>query len=130
MPGTRRIPIGRPPLSVITPPMVAIFDRLRYAAFYSDKWWALHGELWNAYQAELGARTGKTRPWEWPLCVAAKDDANPYPVGTPAHLSWQPDFRAREMWEMLARASCEAREARKARPAARNGRSTERPPAV
>jgi hypothetical protein len=91
----------------ITPRMVAIFDKMRYAGGkrYDD----LHDELWDLYQAELSARTGRTRPWEWPLCVNPAHDRNPYASGTPAHLSWKPDERAQDMWQMLVDASHEAR---------------------
>jgi hypothetical protein len=108
----------------ITPRMISIFDRMRYASGkrYDD----LHDEIWALYQAELSARTGRTRPWEWPLCVNPRFDLNPYPAGTPAHLSWQPDLRAQEMWQALVDASREAREARRV---PRNG-STDQPPSL
>src|SRR5262249_44979572 len=84
----------------ITPQMIAVFDKLRRARSeqqYDD----LHGELWGAYQAELRARTGRTRPWEWPICVDPRYDENPYPHGTWPHANWQPNERARAMWRQL-----------------------------
>ena len=121
MPFKRRVSKERDP--VITPAMIAIFDKMRYAGGQRQN--DLHGQLWDAYQSELSARTGRTKPWEWPLALDPRDDVNPYAPGTLAHLSWQPNERARTMWKTLLDAS---RQARETRTAARNGRLSNQPP--
>jgi len=109
MPFKRRTNKTRDP--VITPQMVAIFDRMRYAR--GERWDDLHSELWDCYQAALAP--ARTRPWEWPLCIDPRADTNPYPQGSAAWLAWHPNERAREMWRALDAASRAARAARSKR---------------
>jgi hypothetical protein len=116
MPFKRRVSKERD--TPITPQMVAVFDQMRRAR--GERRRQLHGELFDLYMAALSPHP---RPWEWPLCIDPREDVNPYPPGTAAHLSWEPNLGAQEMWK-LDQASCEAR-------AARNGSgSTKHPPAA
>src|SRR5262245_22941150 len=108
MPFKRRVSKERDP--VITPAMIAIFDKMRYAG--GQRYDDLHVELWDAYQAELSVRARGTKPWEWPLCIDPRDDTNPHPKGSAAWLAWQPNERAREMWKALDQARREARAVR------------------
>ena len=85
--------------SPITPRAIEIFDRMRRCGYGSDMWWGLHSML----SAEL-----RCKPWDYP-CIAPPNERNPYPPGTPAHLSWRPDADAQALWQALAQASREAR---------------------
>jgi hypothetical protein len=117
---TNRTPIRRSSQPAITPQMIALFDRMQRARS-QEQYDEAHGQLWDCYQMALRPRT---RPWEWPLCVDPRDDVNPYPPGSNAYRSWQPNLRAQEMWKALDAASREAKRAeREARKAA-----TQQPP--
>jgi len=123
MPGTKRTPVTRTPISPITPRMVELFDAMRRAT--GERRDRLHCDLFDTY---MDALMPHPRPYEWPVCVDPRTDTNPYPPGTPAHASWQPDLRARRMWEMLADASRERRQQeRMARRAKANG-APDQPP--
>jgi hypothetical protein len=106
---TMRTPIRRSPSPVITPKALELFEQMRRCRS-DERWWKLQNDLCDELH---------TRPWEYP-CVEHPDTSNPYPPGTPAHLSWRPNDRAQEMWKALDAASREAkraaREARKAAP--------------
>ena len=41
------------------------------------------GSYTASYMAALSPHP---RPWEWPLCIDPREDVNPYPPGTAAHL--------------------------------------------
>jgi hypothetical protein len=97
MPFKRRIDKTRDP--VITPPMVSLFEQMKRCSS-NAKWWALHGKLWDLYQAALSPRT---RPWQWPVIQSpreAEDEGE------------RPEALA--LWRALNDASREARRAQKA----------------
>jgi hypothetical protein len=109
MSGTKRVPVTRTPIPQITPKAIELFRQYRRS--YGKRSDDLHYALWE----EL-----RCKPWEWPCCEDPRADVNPYPPGTPAHATWQPNLRAQEMWKQLDAASREAkkaeRETRKAAP--------------
>ena len=109
---TKRTPIRRSSSPQITPQAVRLFEQLRRCRDV-DRWRQLHSELCDELH---------TRPWQFP-CIEDPSTQNPYPPGTPAHLSWQPDREAQERWKALAAAS---REARRQERAAR--KAAEQPP--
>jgi len=128
MPGTRRTPVTRSPLPVISPAAVKIFEAMRRCRCtcppidWEGKYWERQeclgckrrSKLHNNLCDELG-----TKLWEWP-CVEDPGATCPYPVWHCAYATWRPNLEAQARWRALATASREAkREARRAKAAAR-----------
>jgi len=111
MPFKRRVDKTRDP--AITPAMLTIFDRMRYAS--GRRWWDLHGELFDHYMAALSPHP---RPWQWPVTQSPREA-----------LEGGERPEALALWRALDQASRAARAARRA-DAARNGRGRELPPAA
>jgi len=91
----------------ITPRMIELFDAWRRAS--GERRDELHGDLWDAYMTALMPHP---RPWQWP-CVRPPGPAPDY------------DRPAQELYEALAEASREARQARRFRA---NGAPHQPPP--
>lgn len=89
---TNRTPIGRPPISRITPRAVELFKQMQ-ALPDGDEWWRLHSELHRELQLKL---------WEWPA-IEAPDQPNFYPEST-AGGQWHPEAQRlyRELEAMAA----------------------------
>jgi hypothetical protein len=100
MPGTKRIPIARTPSSPITPRAITLFEHWKRAGGdrEADLEWALLEELHG-------------RPWQWPFIADPRHNTNPYPVGSNAHRSWQPNLEAQQRWQQLEAALQERRKA-------------------
>jgi hypothetical protein len=114
---TKRTPIGRPPqLTSFPPEALAAFRKMQelegrcrckprdWKGEYwkhteckaCQDWWDQHGILHEALRC---------KPWQWP-CVEHPDSVAPYPTGSAAAKSWQPDLEAQALYRALA-AACE-----------------------
>ena len=109
---TKRKSISRPPRRQITPLAIRLSTEMEaisctcaprdWDGIYwvyeqcagCKRWWELHGRLHD----EL-----RCRPWEWP-CIQSPEAECPYPAGSPAAQSWQPNEKAQQMWQALAAA--------------------------
>jgi hypothetical protein len=85
--------------------MVELFDKMKRCGDGSERWWALHGELWGLFNAALSPRV---RPWQWPVVQSPREAA-----------AEGERSEALELWQALDQASREQRAARRAQ---RNGR--------
>jgi len=138
MSGTKRVPVARSPLPVISPAAITLFDAMRrcrctcppidWEGKYwgrqqcagCERWWELQNQLCDEVHARI---------WQYP-CVEHPNTVSPYPRNTPAHKSWQPCLEAQALWKTLAEASREQRrEERMARRAKANG-APDQPPAA
>jgi hypothetical protein len=79
----------------VTPAMVELFEGMKRCADGGERWWELHGELWQLFNAALSPRP---RPWQWPV------------VQSPREAQAQGERpEALELWHALDIASREAR---------------------
>lgn len=107
---TTRTPIGRPPKARITPAAIAAFKKMleleeacscapinwekyweRERCAACKQWWEQHSVLWR----EL-----KLPPWIWPA-YEHPGAVTPYPEGSHAAKSWQPDLKGQERYRLL-----------------------------
>jgi hypothetical protein len=115
---TNRTPIGRPPISRITPKAVATFRAMqklearctcppttwdeRYFEHKEckacEQWWVLNKVLVD----EL-----RLMPWEWPA-YEKPDTESPYPEGSHARKDNKPDLEGQARYRALERAAAEA----------------------
>ena len=109
MTGTRRTPIKRSWAPQITPTAIKLFEQMRRCRCTCSpnsedcpgckRWWDLHDHLSHELHC---------KPWNFPA-IEDPRTPNPYPPGTHAHMTWEPDREAQEMWRALDAASREVR---------------------
>lgn len=125
--GTKRVPVGRPPVASITPAALAAFEAMRklrrtctcepidWGGKYwargpqcssCEEWWRQHSILHH----EL-----RCKPWQWP-CIEHPNSVTCFPEGSPAARAWKPNLEARARWRVLAKAAKDARRAQKSLP--------------
>jgi hypothetical protein len=120
--GTKRTPIKRQPESKITPQAIRLFNqmmRIRCTCAPGQRFECSGCRRWEKLDEELGVEM-KVPVWRLGRTITNPEGTNPYPVGSYAHRTWQPDHEGRALWLQLAAASRDARrEARRAKAAAR-----------
>jgi hypothetical protein len=128
---TKRVPVSRPAVQMITARAVELFRELERAnrarkravdCTISEqglctadcracrRWWDAHDELHTALDLP---------PWRWPAIPR-----NPYPPGSPKARDWRPDAEQAALWDLLNKARLEAAKAR--RPSSKISKADER----
>jgi hypothetical protein len=113
---TTRTPIGRPPITQITPKAIAAFREMQKLEprctcppiDWDGKYWQQHDDCaackqWRGQNSVLCDEL-HLAPWQWPA-YQRPDAVAPFPEGSPAAKSWKPDLEGQERYRALERAA-------------------------
>lgn len=118
---TNRIPIGRPPVTQITPKAIAAFRKMRrlearctcepidWGGKYYEHEQCKTCEQWWEQNAILCSEL-RLKPWEWPA-YERPDAESPYPEGSEARKNHKPDLAGQARYRTLEQvAAAEAKQ--------------------